>query len=392
MKVLCVSHTSQVGGAELSLLELLSGLPADVSATVACPAPGPLSDALREAQVPVAPIPGTDASLKRDPNSVARGVAWGASASARLLAHVLRMRPDVIHANSVRGGLVAVPVARIAGVPVIVHLRDRLPRSPLADACQWIVAAGSRTMIANSRFTAEGLRNVTSRGALVIIYNPVNLSCFSSPPIERGEMRRSLALDTDALVVGIVGQITPWKGQYEAIQAFSQLRDGGAGAHLVIVGEAKFVSTSTRYDNRAYLQSLQRLVGDLGISDRVHFLGHRDDIPSVMGMLDALMVPSWEEPFGRVVVEAMALGIPVVATRSGGPAEIIQDGIDGLLREPRSPTDWTEALGSIAGSPELRRRMGTRAAQRAGDFALPKHVAQVCQVYRQAVYTNERPT
>ncbi len=391
MKVLCVSHTSKVGGAERSLIELLSALPSEISPRVACPAPGPLPAALREIDVPVVPIPGTDVSLKRDPRLVARAASWGISATARLAAHVARISPDLIHANSVRAGLIAVPAGKIAGVPVVVHLRDRLPRSPLADVSQWLVAAGSRTMIANSNFTAEGLRNVTSRGALTVVYNPVNLESFSSPAVGPDEMRRSLALDTGTLVFGVVGQITPWKGQYEAIQAFSRVRDGGAGAHLVIVGDAKFVSASTRYDNRAYLQSLKRLVEELDLGDRVHFLGERKDIPSVMGMLDALMVPSWEEPFGRVVVEAMALGIPVLATRCGGPAEIIEDGISGMLLAPRSPDQWTKALESIASSADVRQRMGARATERSGDFALPHHVAQVCRVYRQAALTNGHP-
>lgn len=389
IKVLCVSHTSTVGGAERSLLDLLSGLPPEVDARVACPAPGPLSNALREAHIPVFPIPGTNASLKRDPRSAALGLAWGASATGRLFAHTARMLPHVIHANSVRAGLISVPAGRAARVPVVVHLRDRLPRSILADACQSIVAAGSQIMIANSRFTAEGLRNVTSRGSVAIVYNPVDLSRFGSPAVDRDEMRRRLRLDREALVFGVIGQITPWKGQYEAVEAFSRLRNGSPGAHLLIVGEAKFVSATTRYDNRGYARSIKRAAEELGVADRVHFLGERGDIPSVMGMLDALLVPSWEEPFGRVVVEGMALGIPVLATRCGGPAEIIDDGVDGVLLAPRSPERWTEALDAIARSPDLRRHMGARAVQRADDFALPNHVTQVCEVYRQAARRRE---
>ena len=108
--------------------------------------------------------------------------------------------------------------------------------------------------------------------------------------------------------------------------------------------------------------------------DRVHLLGERDDVPAIMGSLDALLVPSWEEPFGRVIVEAMALGLPVLATRVGGPAEIIHDDVDGILLSPRNPQEWADALVRVMSSEEMRSRLSAAGRRRAEDFALEEHV------------------
>ena len=140
----------------------------------------------------------------------------------------------------------------------------------------------------------------------------------------------------------------------------------------------------------AYYAELQQIIASERVSDRVQLLGERSDIPAIMAALDALLVPSWEEPFGRVVVEAMAVGVPVLATTVGGPAEIIRDGIDGILLKPRDPPRWAEAITRLAVSPELRGRLGDAAAERAKDFALAKHVAAMCSVYREVI-SSRRP-
>jgi glycosyltransferase involved in cell wall biosynthesis len=198
-------------------------------------------------------------------------------------------------------------------------------------------------------------------------------------------MRAELGLSSEAFAVAVIGQITPWKGQYEAIQALAHLRHMNQDAQLLIVGEPKFVSVATRYDNRSYYADMQQLIAAEQLEACVHLLGERSDIPAIMGALDAVLVPSWEEPFGRVVIEAMALGLPVVAANVGGPAEIIRDGIDGLLVPPRDPQLWADAVWQLADSPELRARLGDAAALRARDFALPQHVAAMRQIYEETV-------
>ena len=138
---------------------------------------------------------------------------------------------------------------------------------------------------------------------------------------------------------------------------------------LLLVGETKFVARATRYDNTTYLAELQRLVRDRCLEPHVRWLGERDAVAAILAATDVLLVPSWAEPFGRVIVEGMAMGCLVAATAVGGPAEIITDGVDGLLLAPRDPPGWAQALGTIIADParmqELR-AAGPRAAARFG--------------------------
>lgn len=386
MRVLCVDHTGAVSGAQHSLLDLLIGLrEQDVNVRLACPLTGPLAGRARSLGVPVDAIPGTDGSLKLHPRETPRALARMSVAAVCTARHARRMGAEVIHANSIRAGLLTVPAARISSVPSVVHLRDRLPRSTVADVSLRLIATGAQIVAANSRYTADGVRAVSDRGHVRVVYNPVNLARFDRSAVNRIVARGRLGLAEDAFVTAVIGQITPWKGQIEAVETLARLRQKHPQARLLIVGEPKFVSAATRYDNRAYFAEIQRIVAAEGLEESVHLLGERADIPNIMSALDALLVPSWEEPFGRVVVEAMALGLPVVATSVGGPAEIIHDGVDGLLLAPRNPERWVNAISHLVDSPALRISLGEAATSRAQDFALPNHVSAMRAIYNEAV-------
>ncbi len=143
--------------------------------------------------------------------------------------------------------------------------------------------------------------------------------------------------------MAVLAQITPWKGQDTAVEAVALLRDRGLDVRLLMAGEVKFRRPLTRYDNDTYLRELRARVSALGLDDAVTFTGHRSDTPSLLRAVDCLLVPSWAEPWGRVVVEAMAMETAVVATSVGGPAELIEDGRSGLLAPPRDPVAWADA-------------------------------------------------
>ena len=236
-------------------------------------------------------------------------------------------------------------------------------------------------LVANSEFTADGVRAVTTRGDLRVVYNPVNLARFDRSCLDRALVRNQLGLPDATFLLAVIGQITPWKGQLDAIRAFALAREALGNSHLLVVGETKFVSAAT--DNREYYAEITSFIRSEGLADCVHLLGERSDIPDIMGSLDVLLVPSWEEPFGRVVVEAMALGIPVLATSVGGPAEIIRNDLDGLLLAPRTPAQWAQAIRKLAGSSALRAEMGKAAVQRAEEFRLPVHVRAIRDIYEE---------
>ena len=158
-------------------------------------------------------------------------------------------------------------------------------------------------------------------------------------------------------MVGIVAQITPWKAQLDAVRAHRLVRRASPTARLLIGGTTKFVGADTRYDNRAYLAELRAEAAQIEGDEPVSFLGERDDVPQLVRALDVLVMPSWEEPFGRIAVEAMAMGTAVVVTRVGGPPEYVEHGDSGMLVTPREPVELAAEIIRLLGDDVLRARV-----------------------------------
>ncbi len=214
----------------------------------------------------------------------------------------------------------------------------------------------------------------------MVIDNPVDPERFDPERFESNDVRRSLSLKGTP-VLGVIAQITPWKGQTRAVHILERLRITHPSAELVIVGETKFVTPATRFDNLAYEAEVRGLVSKLGLDDAVHLLGERDDVERIIAALDVVLVPSSEEPFGRSVIEALAMGVPVVATNAGGPPEVIRPGIDGIVLAPGDLDGWAEAVRSMA---RRGRAQGSRsyAIER---FGPARHGAEVISVYERAI-------
>src|SRR5262249_55093754 len=150
------------------------------------------------------------------------------------------------------------------------------------------------------------------------------------------------------------------------------------------VGSVKFTSASTRFDNGGYQAGLERLVDDLGLRGAVSFLGERSDIPELLAAADLALVPSWDEPFGRAAGEGLMMQVPVIATSVGGVREVIADGVDGLVRDPRDPEGWAEAISALLDDPVRRREMGERGRRRSvSAFAPARHAEAMLALCRQ---------
>jgi glycosyltransferase involved in cell wall biosynthesis len=391
MRVLVLNHTGVIGGGERSLVELLEGVREAASVEVACPA-GPLAEATRKLGLQVHEIHGTSVSFRLHPMQTARGVAQLGAATLDVRRALSGGRFDLIHANSTRSGLIAAPLTLYRSPPLVVHVRDSLPSGGLASLTRRAIDAAATIVLANSEYTARSFASNGTypwsgrRPPLRVVHNAVDVSRFDPSRVDRRQARLQLGLSPDDAAIGVIGQITPWKAQDDAIRTLAELHRRGVGARLLVVGQPAFAAGTERYDNEAFLASLHRLVAELELTGSVLFLGERDDVPEVLGALDLLLVPSWEEPFGRVVVEAMSMAVPVMATDVGGPAEIILDGDDGILLPPRRPARWGEVAFGLLSDPERRAALGHRARATAhARFTPEQHVAAVLAAYREAM-------
>jgi glycosyltransferase involved in cell wall biosynthesis len=378
VRVLFVSHTPHVSGAEHYLFNLLSGVREHVDPIVAVP-PGALSEELVRQGVPVATISGTAGSLRLHPVRTVVALMEVTAAARGVAAVARRWRPDVVHANSLRAGVIA--VAATSKHRVLVQAHDRLPTSRTSSLVERAVGGRAAGVLAVSHYVAEPfLDRMPDR--VWVVDNAIDLDRFDPARHDRERERERFGLPLRPPVLGVVAQITPWKGQYEAIEVLANVRRRHSDACLVLAGEEKFVDRATRYDNRAYRAALEERITALGLQGAVRFLGEVEDVPALMRALDMLLMPSWEEPFGRAVVEAMAMEIPVLATDVGGPAEVITSGQDGVLLSPRQPEAWADAALGLIEDESTRGAIGARARRTAvARFGRERCARQVLAVY-----------
>lgn len=377
MRVLYVNQTGQMSGAERSLMSLLAGLGEEIEPVVACP-DGDLAAAVEAAGIRREPIVGTQASFRLHPLHTARGLLEIVRSALGVRRLVARLRPDLVHANTTRAGLLALLGRRRGGPPVLVHIRDWFPGGRFPRAVHGLIARRADAIVANSAYVAAQFDDLSPRHPVRVVHNPVDLERFDPGAADGAAVRRELGLAGDDLVLSVVAQLTPWKGQDDAIRALAELP---GEAVLLLAGSAKFAGAGTQYDNVAYERDLHDLAAQLGVAERVRFLGERSDVADVLAATDVALLPSWREAFGRIAVEAMALGVPVAATSEGGPAEIVREGVDGLLIPPRRPDLWAAELSPLLGDADRRRRMSQAARERARDFSLPAHVTAILSIY-----------
>jgi L-malate glycosyltransferase len=361
----------------------VSGMPDEVHPLVACPA-GELADELRGRDVDVHLIPAIEASFRLHPLQTPRGIAQILRSALAVRRAARRHQADIVHANSIRAGLAAAIACAGGGPPVIVHVRDCLPDSRAGNITRRVIAHGAASVLANSRYTAANFARNGAPANVQVAYSPVDLERFDPDRIDPAQARAELGLGPEP-VFAVIGQITPWKGQVTAIEALALLRRGVPLAKLLIAGGVKFSGAGTRYDNPAYLRSLRRMVYELGLGDDVVFMGERRDVAEILRAVDVLLVPSWEEPFGRTMVEAMAMRTPVIATNVGGPPEVIEHGQNGRLVAPQAPKAWARAMEDLIADRELLGQMGESAHRTAMRFDRNAHVERVLAVYREVL-------
>lgn len=395
MRVLYVNHTAEVSGGERSLLALIAGLPGDVDARLAAPA-GPLSERARALGIPLSTITGTAGSLRLHPVHTPRALAELALAGGQVRRAAAAHGAQVVHANSIRGGI-SLALGRPRGAALITHVRDCLPPGAVPRATMRLITSGRARAIANSAYTARSVLALAPRAKVEVVHNAVDLARFDPAALTREEARERLAAELGPqlggrVLLGVVAQLSPWKGQDTAVEALARLCADGMDAQLLLVGSAKFVAGATRFDNQAYVADVRRRVAAAGLQGRVSWLGEREDVPEIVRALDVLLLPSEEEPFGRALVEAMALEVPVVATSVGGPPEIVSQGREGLLVEPGRPSAWAAAIASIASDPQRAKAMGTAGRRRAlREFSVERHVQAILGVYRRALLQDPVP-
>lgn len=381
-RILFLNHSSRVSGAERSLLDMLRHLDRTRFETiVAAPQDGDLPALVVRSAVPFHPLP-----LRRIRKTL-NPLRWSADLlnvvriAAKLARLIRREHIDLVHCNSSTAQLYGGMAARWCGVPCAWHNRDLVNLGPLA---RWLGRYSSCTIAISDcvRKTAEA---ACGAGKLKTIYNGIDLEEWVARG-ERARIREELGIPPRSPVFGMIGQLVPWKRHHAFIEAAVLLAAALPEARFIIVGEDRFG------DHRAYQKELQVRVAESGLDGKVLFTGHRPDIAPLLEGLDALIHPATREPLGRVILETMAMGKPVVAVNSCGPGEIIRDGVDGLLTATGQPAELAAAALRLMSEPGLANRIGMSARRRVEEqFDIRRSIREVEAVYDELLRQREQP-
>jgi glycosyltransferase involved in cell wall biosynthesis len=386
LRVLYLNPTVAIGGAERSLLELVAGVGRDrVEPLAACIAEGPLPEALREAGARVVLNPFPAFALKIGRGSIL-GKILAPLAAVAVLPHVFRLARlarregiDILHTNGLKSHVVGSLASLLARRPVVWHVRDvlrpGLTRRAFGILARWTAAR----VVANSRATAAAFPGLAPP-RLRVVYNGLDAARYSPGPRDHAA-RASLGASEEDFLVGAVGALAPLKGHVHLIRAAPRILERCPAARFVIVGEEMYLTAGHR-GHRALLEAEARR---LGVAGRVLLAGRRDDPVEVIRSLDVLVHASiYPESFGRVLVEAMACGVPVVATALGGPTEIVAAADQGILIPAGDPDAIAEAVLRLHGDPGLRARLSAGGRARVvAAFSVDRCVREIEAIYRE---------
>lgn len=383
MKVCYYNHVGKVSGAEHVLFALLHHLNPEIEKAVISPVSPQIEAVCTELQIPHYKVREFRARFTRNPLTLLT-YAISAFRSVLQLRRLTKMiAPDILHANSIRAGMVATLACAWRPTQIVWHAHDKFRPHPISRVvCSLLRMSTRNAVIAVSNATADSLKQLLSdkdirRIPIWIIHNGVNSTAYLPTPTKVRAFRSELGLDPCTFTVAIIGQITPRKGQAQVIDVVAKLcRSSENAIQLLIVGSAVFDH------DQSYLAGLKAQVKLLGMEKNILFLGQRKDVPVVLQSIQAMILNSSSEPFSLVLLEACASRTPVIAANVDGVSELIHDGVNGLLFDHGNLGQMEHLLQVLAADPSLAQRLGHAASLRTlKEFSVERFTRRVEEFY-----------
>lgn len=283
-------------------------------------------------------------------------------------------RIRIIHSTDrPRNALYSVMLGKVSGAKSIVHVHVKWSEA-YSRAARWAVQEADAIFSISKYVAGTVVEMGRPRQDIHIVPNAIDATRWD-PSTDGASFRRELGIAPDAPLLASVSRLFWWKGQRELLQAFELSRRERPDMKLVIVGE-------DAPGHSSFTRQLKGLAEALGVAEHVIFTGARSDIPRVMAACDVFTLPSFEEPFGLVFLEAMAMQRAVVAIDNGGTPEVVEHGRTGLLSPPWDVPALAANISRLVGDPELRRRFGEHGRQRVLDhFNAPRMARDAAAAY-----------
>jgi glycosyltransferase involved in cell wall biosynthesis len=298
-----------------------------------------------------------------------------------------RSKPDIVHTHTSKAGILGRLAAWLARVPTIIHTPHghvfyghfgRL-LSRIFLQMEKLLGKITHHHIALTPEEGNDYLNlgVAKSKNISVIHSGVDLNCFKRSATESNPKRNELGISADSLVVGYVGWLIPIKGVTYLVDAMAEVVQLHPNSLLVLVGKG---------DEKGEEEiKLRERVASLGLTDRVRFLGWRPDVDEIMPCFDIFVLPSLNEGMGRVLVEAMAAGLPIVATRVGGIPDLVKHGENGLLVPPANAGALERAISDLLSDKARRKRMGETGKKMCRPYSIEAMVEKIDDLYSRLV-------
>jgi glycosyltransferase involved in cell wall biosynthesis len=386
LRILYLQATSEVGGSDIALLRLVSALDRErFQPLVVLPHPGPLVESYAGLSVPVCYLGQAQLRSVRSISHQGRYLLRFWPTVVRLSRLVKREHIDLVHSNSLYE-LYGAWAARLAGVPHVWHLREIPDSAVISPVLGSMASLLSSRAVAVSEAVARRLcghrRQDGASSRVVVIHDGIDTAMFS-PRVSGDRVKLELGVAAGSPLVTFAGRLDPWKGAEVFIKAAAIVAGQHATARFLVCG-----GVVPGYE--AYEASLRELTRTLGLENRVLFSGwtyRPQDMPEVMSASDILVHTSVRpEPFGLVLIEAMAAGLPVVAADAGGVPEVVERDVTGLLAAPGNHQRVAEQVDLLLGDRTAARRMGAAGRERVTRlFSLDLQARRIEDLYQALV-------
>jgi len=393
--VLHLDNSYSFGGAIISLAHMVGSLDLDrYRAVVVSGQPGDYLESLfpsAETRVLDQKLPWRDNELYRSLTSwsslrsgAPRRIVDRVRAAYWLVAHEVpagvrygcvarRIDADVIHLNNnVESQPSGILAARLAGLPCVAHCRSF--QRPL-PSLRWYASLVDHHVAISTAVRQDLVELGVPEERISVVHDAVNVEEIRSEA-DRSAPREEFGIGEGEFLFGLVGRVVPWKGTIEFVEAAIQVLEREPRARAFVIGDASD-------GDPEYFDAVRALVRKSGLSKRIVLTGYREDVPALMKAMDLVVHASTvPEPFGMVLIEAMAVGTPVVATQGGGPEDIVEDGRSGLLVAPGSPAAIRDAVLELLNDPGRRAEMGRSGMERVAEhFSSLRYASQMMEIY-----------
>ncbi|MBX3568071.1 MAG: glycosyltransferase family 4 protein [Rhizobiaceae bacterium] len=380
--VLYVQPNSEIGGSDIALARTIEAMRTiGQRSSVVLPADGPLVARLRAAGAEVHFLPMRQLRTLPSPGYQLGYALRFLPTVWRLAGLMRRVEPDIVHSNSLFC-LYGAFAAKLAGVRHVWHVREMAPSLPLLTRTYAaMVRALSHVILAMSDACVDALYARWPK-TTIVMPDALDAEDFRSA-LHPGRLRSDLGIAADTPIVGFAARLDPWKGCHVFLEACARVARTQRDVVFVVSG-------GPPQGLERYAEQLKTQAAALGLADRLRFLGWRyrmQDMADVMDGFDIFCHTSIQpEPFGLVLLEAMAVGTPVLSVAAGGPLAIIEDGVSGRLLAPGDPAALAGAITALLDDPDAAARMGDAGRRRQElEFSVPRFIARLSAVYDRAL-------